>query len=851
MTPAEIAHNKRIELYARKIRRLFTQAAGETGSLALLPGYDPNKPFSIENYPNAKTKMDKILREVANDTRAIITKGIDTEWYNANKNLDALAYAQAKAKHTIPKEWLQHNEDAREAFKLRQTDGMNLSKRVWKLTEQFKQELELAIDVALSDGRSAAELSRDVRNYLNEPNKLFRRVRNKKTGKLQLSKAAKAYHPGRGVYRSSYKNAMRLARTETNMAYREADHLRYQQLDFVLGFEVHLSNNHPVRDICDDLKGKYPKGFKYVGWHPHCRCFVTAWLMDDKEFNQVEQKLLAGEDISGYQSPNAVKTVPAGMNTWVKQNAARVTNYSKMPYWIRDNFKGAHIDNGLDMDKIVPPVITPAQTGKKVKTEAQRVEIERAWNARVNNRLYSKELTDIIEENNLAGDPSIVIKQHLFGVQNAINQGAYPTTVKMLMENIRKKLAVKKAWDERVLINDMGKVLENPHAAVKQFGLQATKATHDYVKIKLNQWFNLSLTDQVTKLKYEIKYVELTKKQPTWEVAQNAYKKHLVVIEKKLYKEQKAGIIADVNDAMEFALTTKSMEVTKMASEVQTMLMTNTADLAVVKTKADLLIAKVNQLQKRQARKAAKNPKAIATPAQAFSDDVYTQARKDAAYWEKYGNLDEGKKRVDALLRPVTKKIWSTANDTEKHAIQYYTGGSGGFNRPLRGYKQSWTNFKGIGKVSLNEEGQEISIHALTDLINRSTYPVDIWVNRGCSVKNFQGVLGRTIGSDPQSLVGLTFTDPAFVSCGTAKGTGFTGTVKLNIYCPKGSKMIYSEPCSKYGGMDGKIGLWDGKSEATLMYELETVIQRNTTFRIIKVEERYGDYYIDVEIIAQ
>ena len=85
MTPAEIAHNKRIELYARKIRRLFTQAAGETGSLALLPGYDPNKPFSIENYPNAKTKMDKILREVANDTRAIITKGIDTEWYNANK----------------------------------------------------------------------------------------------------------------------------------------------------------------------------------------------------------------------------------------------------------------------------------------------------------------------------------------------------------------------------------------------------------------------------------------------------------------------------------------------------------------------------------------------------------------------------------------------------------------------------------------------------------------------------------------------------------------------------------------------------------------------------------------------
>ena len=30
-------------------------------------------------------------------------------------------------------------------------------------------------------------------------------------------KAAQAFHPGHGVYRSSYKNALRLAATETNM----------------------------------------------------------------------------------------------------------------------------------------------------------------------------------------------------------------------------------------------------------------------------------------------------------------------------------------------------------------------------------------------------------------------------------------------------------------------------------------------------------------------------------------------------------------------------------------------------------------------------------------------------------
>ena len=76
-------------------------------------------------------------------------------------------------------------------------------------------------------------MSRDVRRYLRNPDKLFRRVRDKH-GNLRLSKAAKAYHPGRGVYRSSYRNALRLTATENNMAYRTADHLRWQQQPFVV-----------------------------------------------------------------------------------------------------------------------------------------------------------------------------------------------------------------------------------------------------------------------------------------------------------------------------------------------------------------------------------------------------------------------------------------------------------------------------------------------------------------------------------------------------------------------------------------------------------------------------------------
>lgn len=362
MTLEELAHNKRVEALALKVRLIYAQAAREAARFATLPNYDPNKPFSVENYPNTKRGFDKMMRELFEQTKSTITEGIDKEWYEVNKNLDKLARSR---RPDPPKEWMQHNEKAREAFKARKESGMDLSTRVWNLSEQFKQEMELAIDVALTDGRSAAELSRDIRQYLNEPDKLFRRVRNKETGKLQLSKAAKAYHPGRGVYRSSYKNAMRLARTETNMAYRNADHERFQQLDFVIGFEVHLSNNHPVSDICDYLKGKYPKGFKYSGWHPHCRCYVTTIMMDDKEFNEVEDKLLAGEDISGYQSPNAITTFPKGMADWVKINAPRAQNWANMPYFVRDNFIDGRIEKGLDKKRFT----TKAKPAKAAKTE--------------------------------------------------------------------------------------------------------------------------------------------------------------------------------------------------------------------------------------------------------------------------------------------------------------------------------------------------------------------------------------------------------------------------------------------------------------------------------------------------
>ena len=247
-----------------------------------------------------------------------------------------------------------HRTEAVRAFlDRRDRKGFTISGRVWRTAEQAMQHIEASLAEGLAEGRSAAELSRTIREDLREPYKLFRRVRDK-NGNLQLSKSARAYHPGQGVYRSSYKNALRLTRTEINVSYAEADFERWQRLDFVIGYEVRLSNNHtcnghPFTDICDELTGKYPKWFKFTKWHPQCRCVCLAIFDDDPG---------AGE----------VRDVPPNFKQWVTDNQPRLDRSIKKgtaPYWVRDNFSkegkltGAGRGNFADVSEKLRKAVAP------------------------------------------------------------------------------------------------------------------------------------------------------------------------------------------------------------------------------------------------------------------------------------------------------------------------------------------------------------------------------------------------------------------------------------------------------------------------------------------------------------
>lgn len=243
-------------------------------------------------------------------------------------------------------------------------------------------------------------------------------------------------------------------------------------------------------------------------------------------------------------------------------------------------------------------------------------------------------------------------------------------------------------------------------------------------------------------------------------------------------------------------------------------------------------------------------------------DDAFTQERKDAAMWAK------STKEADALLRDRCGEVWRSSPPIQKNAIYDYTQSYHKFNEPLRGIEYGSEKFLGVGNVDLDQIGVSYSgwqpgamrkeINAMTDIIEKSVYQEDFWLQRGCRFKGmdkFFNVPMDKLQHASQAelealLLGTTPTEYGFCSCGVAKGKGFSGDIILNIYAPSGTQMMYVEPFSAFGNGSGKS--WDGlKPQSSFGQESEIILQQGTTFRVTKVEKTPGTIYIDLEVIGQ
>jgi hypothetical protein len=417
----DLAHIAQTEEYAKAVDALYQTAVKEYAKLAAKISIDPDKPFKFSDYPQTKAKAKEITDTLSKKMKAVIIEGNTTQWNLASKKNDAFLDSildTSKLKKSTLSKFQDRNLEALSAFQNRKVNGIDLSDRIWKYTGQLKTTMELGIDVGLGKGISAQDLSKELRKYLNDPERLYRRVRDKR-GQLQLSKNAKAFNPGQGVYRSSYKNAMRLTRSEINMAYRTADQLRWNQLDFVVGYEVRLSNNHtlngvPFVDICDDLKGKYPKEFKFMGWHPQCRCQAFPILMKPDEFDTDElnelKSALDGTEYKKYQSKEKVVSVPQNFLDWAEANRERSAGWKSQPYFIRDNYKGGTIEGGFKF--ATNPTKTTTTSKPAIAQEKVAETQQNKANSRIPNELskdsaylkgqnfeFSNEFFSLLDEN--------------------------------------------------------------------------------------------------------------------------------------------------------------------------------------------------------------------------------------------------------------------------------------------------------------------------------------------------------------------------------------------------------------------------------------------------------------------
>lgn len=152
--------------------------------------------------------------------------------------------------------------------------GLSVSERIWDLTTRTEQDLKRTIANGIAQGNSPYAISQQIEKYLSVGN----------ADELGIQ-------TGPGIYRSPHKNAMRIARTETNRAYTKASANFYKNKSWVSEVNVTLSPEHDEEDECDDLADGGPyspdEADGLIPAHPHCMCSLTP-VIDPQYLGQEE-----------------------------------------------------------------------------------------------------------------------------------------------------------------------------------------------------------------------------------------------------------------------------------------------------------------------------------------------------------------------------------------------------------------------------------------------------------------------------------------------------------------------------------------------------------------------------------
>lgn len=935
-----LARIKRTEAYAERVRLLFAATVNDILALnKTMPELNEGEMFSFDTVSVKKQKeVERLLRQLHSVTTMAIQTGIKLEWAQANAECDKLVQSCFGKKALETPEfaaWTNRNEAAMAAFISRSEKGLNLSQRVWKSCQQLRDEMEVAITVSVGDGTSAASMSRSVRKYLNDPDLMFRRFRYKAGeeaildedgneigkniiwGKKWKKKIRKpdgtvgwvdydksSYQDdwtGKGYYKSSAQNAMRVARTETNIAYRRADNARWQQMDFVLGQRVQLSRNHPRKDICDELEGDYPPDFVFDGWHPQCFCFATPILMDEDEILKMNEAMLAGRAYK--PRGKRITQYPENFKQWVRDNEDKILashNMGADPYFVRNNFNAVqdilnpkkkltlleiaeqrHANRTSEQEEAIRLRWKERQeriVAEKEAAEAERIRVQRI-NKAANNvlKVATTRFADFgldtvaLEAAVQSGDTAIINAEtralarvmakkqqqvknaasNVIGVASKfkdIGTDAVTSLSDLLKTgNVSAINTQTRALAQQIVaikkqLQSMSSIIPKAQQWSDQFTVSELQATHDAVQNKLAQIASLPIDKQIKKLENEIKYVC----DPTFfkpHVLHSTWKVAQAAYNNALIKAKKQLAIHQAKIALQpveayCASHSLAKKLKQLLQDAQLAII-NDEDVGLINSKTNVAVSALTTLEKAAETRAAK--KALASTSDQFDKEAYTKERRDAAMWAK------DTKEADDKLRAKCGEVWKSSSKEERDAIHGYTEEFHNINEPLRGltyYGSAEKTARGLNRIPLIES-----------IIDKSSYNFDMWLQRGdglIALKKF-GLTNFANPTDAEimSLVGKEGVEGAFWSAGVAKGKGFSGEVIFNIYAPRGTKAMYCEPFSAFGKGSGKN--WDGdKKQSYFGYESEILLQRGTKFRITKITKgTSGQWFVDVDVVEQ
>lgn len=909
--------NNLFAVYSKRLDRLYSDYVKKLTSL----GYgedvlEDDALFNFDNFPQLKARLNDIFNDYYQNSllcyKSGITDGVALAYNHDEMVIGGYSVLTDKAIRVA-------RDTAAVTFisnRLKTKNGLNLAQIVWNYCQQTKSEFEMAMSNTIADGikkgSSAEEIGKSIRKYLNDPDMMYRRyhtIKVQKNGKKKDvvtwrrrriidGKVRFVEEPlekvGMGVYRSARKNALRVARTEINAAYHKARNERWQNEPFVIGQYIHVSPQHNIDDICNDLEGRYPKDYVWISWHPQCICTSDPITIQGEEKKEFYKRLMAGEDMSNYVGRFAVKDVPDYYKQYIKDNSEAIVKAGmrgKLAWHLQDNTKyWAHLLSPPDRKKLglkavssKELILAKAKERHALRTKEQIDKIQSRWdkhrrdyyNGLVHNLLGSKSVTDIKNQD---------LFERYYAIRYAIKDKKSASEIASLFDRFKRGYQTKLAWtDRKVAMNVMkvaanygetdissvlsalksanytlarkeAKTLANAISAIKkdelslsalipdvnkwhkQFSSKELHGVYDAVEAKLAQWQSLTLEKQASKLQFEaVDFLGgnmhgVQQKYSAWKVSQAAYLKKLDEVNTAIDWISINKAYVDVK-----GYSTQSKVYHKILFDLKNAMVAQDKDLAkqLIQEAQD----KKNSLIQLKAKRAANKGGNGSIP---FDADAYSQARKDAAVWAK------NTKDADDILRAKCGEVWRNATDEEKNAIFGYTSSYHNINEPLRGltyYGSAADTQLGLDRIPLMES-----------IINKSYYDKDIWLQRGGGMIELKkyGLSNYASATDAEimALVGKEGTEGAFTSAGVAKGKGFGGNVITNIYAPRGTKMMYTEPYSSFGNGSGRS--WDGiAKQSTFGSESEIILQRGTTFRVTKVEKSGNTWYIDVEVINQ